>query len=453
MRRSFGWALKIPWVGQHGCNFVMVVLWFLSGFLAFAELDRNVIPEIQLSSLPTYPLVEVLDSNPKIWQVHDDRSELLSIMQCWYSSVEVPILLTMEEIIQAKFYEERFFFLDLGVNVRAIVDTQRVCLLWSGLETALIQAIPTGNQLLKEVQWTSKKWQNAVENWEGAFTGTFSQAWLHRTAQDILLHGQVVLEWDWRYRQLNRRWHQFLHQSESKVVIVGVMNNITRSAFELHSDFNWLFKNRQLTMPNEVSPAFLHQQSSKRCFQIQSFGFSQSTMSFHVKFQDTNADEAKYIAQVLGGGVRSRLSQVLREETGLVYNIGAKAVGREIIIEYTINNSDIVQSQILIEEIISDLRRQWVTQREWAMAKGALQQVQYQILEDYNAMARYVMAYSEPGDWSVQQQNRLTYPWENFQRPFEVQEAIWLIVGDMDIEECQKVVINEMLEPIYWDNF
>jgi predicted Zn-dependent peptidase len=92
------------------------------------------------------------------------------------------------------------------------------------------------------------------------------------------------------------------------------------------------------------------------------------------------ADEDKYKLQVLdnvlGGGMSSRLFQEIREQRGLVYNIGSfiySFIEGGVFGIYVVSGPDsIPEVMTLLRKICEDLRRNGVTQREYERSKEYL---------------------------------------------------------------------------------
>ena len=103
---------------------------------------------------------------------------------------------------------------------------------------------------------------------------------------------------------------------------------------------------------------------------------------------------------ILGDGVRSRLSQRLREEMGAVYSIGSRFTGDALQINYTVTPVALMDSLNGITDVLADLSQTGPSATEMATARSMFLLRQYELLEDPASFVRMVGRFSTPAGWS-----------------------------------------------------
>ena len=127
--------------------------------------------------------------------------------------------------------------------------------------------------------------------------------------------------------------------------------------------------------------------------------FPQIAVTIEAAYGDLSTSEMRVLSAILGNGVRSRLSQRLREELGLVYSIGTRFTGDLIEIHYTVSPVNLVESLISVGEVLDDVSRTGPTATEVTTSRSMFLLRQYEILEDPASFVRMTGQFPSPSGW------------------------------------------------------
>ena len=187
--------------------------------------------------------------------------------------------------------------------------------------------------------------------------------------------------------QMHRLWNLFWENAEQRTVYTSAE---PLSLLPLYNDRSVLFslKSHRRTR----SP-------TAKCNRQVRLEFPQIAVTFEAAYGDLSTSEMRVLSSILGNGVRSRLSQRLREEQGLVYSIGTRFTGEDIEIHYTVSPVHLTESLVSVQEVVNELSQTGPTAMEVATARSMFLLGQYEILENPASFVRMAGQFANPNGW------------------------------------------------------
>ena len=129
--------------------------------------------------------------------------------------------------------------------------------------------------------------------------------------------------------------------------------------------------------------------------------FPQVAVSIEAMYPELSSAEMRIVAMILGDGVRSRLSQKLREEMGVVYSIGARFTGDAIQIDFTVDPTQLVDSLKAVRIVLLEFSQNGPSQMELDTARSMFLLRQYELLEDRASFIRMAGRFPTPQGWAT----------------------------------------------------
>lgn len=129
--------------------------------------------------------------------------------------------------------------------------------------------------------------------------------------------------------------------------------------------------------------------------------FPQIAVTIQATYDDLSSSEMRMVSSVLGDGVRSRLSQRLREELGFVYSIGSRFTGEAIEISYTVSPIYLVDSLNSVGDVLFVFSQTGPTAIEMNTARSMFLLRQYEILEEPASFVRMAGRFSHSDKWGA----------------------------------------------------
>ena len=129
--------------------------------------------------------------------------------------------------------------------------------------------------------------------------------------------------------------------------------------------------------------------------------FPQVAVSIEAIYSELSSAEKRVVSMILGDGVRSRLSQKLREELGLVYSIGARFTGDAIQIDYTVDPTQLVDSLQAVQDVLVNFSNDGPSPNELETARSMFLLRQYEILEEPATFVRMAGRFSTTNGWGA----------------------------------------------------
>ena len=127
--------------------------------------------------------------------------------------------------------------------------------------------------------------------------------------------------------------------------------------------------------------------------------FPQIAVTIQAQYEDVSISEMRVVSSILGDGVRSRLSQRLREELGLVYSIGSRFTGDSVEINYTVSPVHLVDSLSAVRDVLTVFSETGPSATEMKTVRSMFLLRQYEILEDPASFVRMAGRFSTPNGW------------------------------------------------------
>ena len=340
----------------------------------------TVLPNVVPLSAPIIPDVDVSELNgTEVWWIENTRSKWMVVEDCWRSEMLDERWWSLEPLIRSRLstassnlmVSSDLEWLSTGLCIRieglpfSVVEAREAYgrLLWQPLESTTIH--PMADYSLSDVEPVTLK--------------TLHEDWLYSSDSDPRMWVQ------------KRMWHNFMQQQEHRMVLYAphkpdVSDWITKS--EEPELVQWLPKHQS----KEVLQGTCLIQNTSTVPQI--------AVTIQVYFDDVSNPQLRILNSILGNGVRSRLSQRLREELGLVYTIGSQFRGGFLEVSYTIDPSNFSESLIEVEEVLQDLSKASLTSSELETARAMFLLRQYSILEDSSTLVRMMGRFNSPMGWN-----------------------------------------------------
>ena len=331
------------------------------------------VPSIQPLATPTIPTVQVQEENgTELWWVQNMNSEWTVIEDCW----EHPSL------------DSRWF--DLEENVR------------TGLQKISGMALASG-----DLNWYADGFCVRTQGLSSAVFELRQQyldaiAGLNRSdvvSSDLLVEPKLTLDvrhnsWltdhnssFWNWRQWQNFWmdatHRLVVYSSERPEVSELATKIVDSTF-----VRWIPKTRSSTVLK--GPCWLQYRPE----------YTQAAVTVSVRYPSLSSAQTRAINALLGTGVRSRLSEYLREELGLVYSIGSRYAGRSIQISYSVDSMGLNDSLEAVQVVLARLTKDGVSDLEARRLRSMFLLRQYQILEDPASMVRMLGRFDSPTGWA-----------------------------------------------------
>ena len=361
------------------------------------------------------PKVNVLrdTESDALWFIQDVRSNWSVAHICFQSEASSPSLMSMESLFFLLIVEKENEFLKHGVSLSQRVSQDEICLQIGALKEELPWAVSESMDLFEDARWKRRDWKSVQKQYrEECRRQSMRLGSVHELAEHVVWSGEYWFDWDWRYWQINRDSRRFKRGAKRKVVVVGALNEEqVRALFPQVS--NNIKKARNIDEKEVIELVV------PDCAIVSVEGFPQEAVSQRFSFPELSSTERQYLSIILGSGTRSRLSEELREERGLVYSIGTKVRGSDIVVQYSIAPESLEEAMISVSKILSELASEPVTKLEFERAKGVLSQRYYQTQEDYQSLATIYSLYSKPMFWESVIENRLEYQYAQY--PSEIQ--------------------------------
>ena len=127
--------------------------------------------------------------------------------------------------------------------------------------------------------------------------------------------------------------------------------------------------------------------------------FPQIAVTIEAQYKDLSISEMRVVSSILGDGVRSRLSQRLREDLGLVYSIGSRFTGDSVEINYTVSPVHLVDSLIAVRDVLTVFSETGPSAKEMNTVRSMFLLRQYEVLEDPASFVRMAGRFSTPNGW------------------------------------------------------
>lgn len=360
-------------------------------------LPQDTMPALQEAHIPSIPFVNILSNTQDStwWYVPEQRSSWTVVYACWNSPEPLPTLYLLERNLQYQIEQEKNLYYSKGVEIRSMVDTQKLCIEWQGTPENLSQIIPHTIERLQYVAIDKEMWKLLQQDYRVSIEENQRLlSSVHQRGEEFIWTGAPIVKWSWSHRYLLGSWQYFFQRASLKLVVVGgeVPDVVDLLSFSSSAGMRVPKKMKETQTPHP-------QASPSQCHWIQAQGFPQIAVTQRFFFPELSATELRLLAEVLGGGMHARLGGELREKQGLVYAISAYSYGESIVVSYTIEETDFIQAMLSVEKVVLDLEQKPITAEEWARARGGLLQQQYQVLEDFSSIARILSVYNRPEDW------------------------------------------------------
>ena len=332
------------------------------------------IPVFVQFDVPTLPEpAEYVQSDHAVWWFTNQRSQWTVIEDCWSVDEVDPAWWSIEASVRSLLTH-----FDSVHLVSSDLDwtTDGFCIRVQGLAPSVYEQRESYQLQLKNgpLKWVSN---------EATTLDAVHYAWLY-SKEDIPIY--------WAQKQI---WKGFWKAATQRTLVFAPPQHegyIARlKTFESNSvtGRSWrLFSKSDRTTP-ELSTCMLQQTSHP-----------QIAVTIEVRFDGLSTAELRVLNLILGTGVRSRLSQRVREEEGLVYSIGSTFTGTAIQVEYTVSPINVLDSIHAVSSVLHQLSLEGVSQREWQTARSTFLLRQYEILEDPASMIRMFGRFTYSQGWS-----------------------------------------------------
>lgn len=331
------------------------------------------VPSIQPLATPTIPTVQVQEENDtELWWVHNTHSEWTVIEDCW----------------QHPSLDARWF--DLEGNVR--IGLQKI----SGMTLASGDLNWYADGFCVRTQGLYSAVLDLRAQYLEALVG------LNRSdvvSSDLFVEPKLTLDdrhnsWltvhnssFWNWRQWQNFWvdvtHRMVVYSPERPEVSELDTKLVDSTFA-----RWIPRTR--TSPVLEGACWLQYRPE----------YTQAAVTVSVRYPSLSSAQTRAINTLLGTGVRSRLSEYLREELGLVYSIGSQYTGRAIQISYSVDPTGLNDSLDAIQIVLARLTKDGVSDLEARRLRSMFLLRQYQILEDPASMVRMLGRFDTPTGWA-----------------------------------------------------
>lgn len=368
------------------------------------------IPMFVAFDVPTLPEpVEYNQSEYIVWWYTNQRSQWTVIEDCWSAEDVHPAWWSLEQ------------------SLRALLSQTN--------STQLVSS---------DLDWTSDGFCIRIQGLEPSVYEQ-RKMYYHQLGNGSVKRSEASIE------SLDEVHYAWLY-SETHVPIQLVQNQIWKAfwksaiqrtlVFAPSEQINHILNLQPFEFPvsNFVSLIRLPRKHSK----LQSFAtcnFQQSShpqiaVTIEMEFEGLSSPELRILNMILGTGVRSRLSQSVREERGLVYSIGSRFTGTAIQVEYTVSPIHLQESIQAVHAVLQQLSETGVTEREWQSAKATFLLGQYEILEDPASMMYMFGRFSSPQGWGkyIDQTLRVFAESSLVKQPIAVPSYRYWLTGDFNSE-------------------
>ena len=333
---------------------------FIATIPMFIPLDIPEIPE---------PFVEV-DNRTENWWYKDERSDWVVVEDCW--SIDKP-------------------------------HPQ-----WWALENSIRSALknaPASSVVPSDLDWTYnglcirlQGLQSEVLRQRQIYIDVVMSATIDQFPLDISTLDQKHLTWVYqeteipRVRQQIRIWQNFWEEASLRTIY----SSQTQFPLEQPSP---LPNKKRLWFPMIRNVAEPHDFQKESCNTQVHPEFPQVAVTIEARYEELTSSEKRIVSAILGDGVRSRLSQRLREELGLVYNIGARFNGDAIRIDFTVDPIHLIDSLKAIRGVLLEFSQMGPSAKELETARSMFLLRQYEILEDPATFVRMAGRFTSPNGW------------------------------------------------------
>ena len=365
---------------------------------------KSIFPIVHPVPTPELPKVHeiVQTESESVWWVENARSDWTVIEDCWLNPRIAKVdWMALESQVRQYWLRHHPESLMVGMDLdwRSSGFCMRIQGLPQGVSTAMVE------------------WWNWLETWapkrSTLATTEYSLAEYHQQ------HFKLV-EWpSWKYRWFPQTlWKHFKSGASHRQVQFGPEMLTLTSVWTPKSFSNHL--------------PFIQETAPKDICRIQDTSVYPE-MAISIDYAPVAAMDAtsmRFLAMVLGRGVRSRLSQELREKQGLLYTIGATYQGDVIRVEFSASDAVLADVLFQVDAVINDLSVTPITSIEWMTARSQYAKDIYRTLENPAVLTRTLSYYSNPLGWHQGVQKRLNDPYPRNQ-DWTVQPVHWYVSGDL----------------------
>jgi hypothetical protein len=393
--------------------------------LGVAEPNRSTVPSITLSpEIPPPEVVQVVEGTDfSVVLVPQSRSEWVALHVCYNQEQQLWSLPVLERLYSRELSIYRSDFLFHGVQVSTSASWYRFCIQLQASKEHIKWGVEQSVKILKSIS-IRDNWSIIQQAYsEGIEQQSRYLASSHNVATNYLFWGTHFVEWDWTVSQLRRDFRRFFASSTRKIVIVGDYEPL--EVWSLYSLVSQKKRNIDFTQPiSRIHPERFE------CNAVEISGAKQIAVSVQMEFP-LNRQKVRYLAEVLGGSIRSRLGQYLREELGLVYMIGAEPNGNIIEVSYSVDPPSLMDSIQAVKRVIRSLQSDKVTKNEMLQAKGAFSRKYRDVLENYHHLATMYSRYSNPLAWKQNLEDMWAVSVEDMSIEIIPNYWHWVISGDV----------------------
>ena len=339
----------------------------------------TVLPDVVPLSAPVVPTVEVLEiENAEVWWIENTRSNWMVVEDCWRSDLLDDRWWSLEALVRARLST-------VSSNLMVSSDLEwlstGLCVRIEGLSISVMETRKAYRDLLWQPLESTLHTTSEIENpstVEPVTLKSIHEEWLYPSDDKAKMWIQ------------KRIWHNFMQQQEHRLVMY---------APHKLDVYDWI---PQSEKPETVQWLPKHQSKKPlqgKCLIQNTSSVPQIAVTIQVYFDDVSSSQLRILNSILGSGVRSRLSQRLREELGLVYTIGSQFRGGFIEVSYTVDPSNFSESLVEVETVLRNLSRVPPTTSELEMARSMFLLRQYGILEDASTLVRMVGRFNSTMGW------------------------------------------------------
>jgi hypothetical protein len=359
-----------------------------------------IVHPVPVPELPEVHEVVRTDSE-SLWWVQNTRSDWTVIEDCWLNpSIAEADWMPLETQVRHDWLRHHPESPVVGMDL----DWRR-----SGF-CMRIQGMP------QDVSIAMVEWWEWLETWDPKRSKPVSiQYSLAETHQQ---HFKVVEQPSWKNRVFPKTlWKQFTTGAHHRQVQFGP---------------------EVLTLNRVWIPKFSNAQSSNPESMLQGPCSIQDTpvypeMAISIDYAPVAAMDAttmRFLAMALGRGVRSRLSQELRENQGLLYTIGATYQGDVIRVEFSASDAVLADVLFHVDAVINGLSVTSISSTEWMTARSQYAKGIYRAVENPAILTRTLSYYSDPIGWHQGVQKRLNHPYP-MNQDWTLQPVHWYATGEI----------------------
>ena len=340
----------------------------------------TVLPDVVPLSTPIIPNVEVSELNgAEVWWIENTRSEWIVVEDCWRSDLMDERWWSLEPLMRTRLSSVSS---DLMVSSDLEWLTTGFCLRIEGLSMSVMEARDAYLRLL----W--KPLESREINDIDTQNFSVNEPVTLRTLHEDWLYSSYVVPRIWVQKRI---WNNFVQNYTHRVVL-----------YSPHKPeiSNWISETKEPTSLQWLPTVQSKEGPNGTCLIQDTSTVSQMAVTIQVYFEDLSNPEMRILNSILGSGVRSRLSQRLREELGLVYTIGSRFTGGFIEVSYTVDPVNFSESLLEVEGVLYGLSSASLTTMELQTARSMFLLRQYTGLEDSSTMVRMMGRFNSPKGWS-----------------------------------------------------